>query len=90
MATKKVLVERVEYIKSLIEEKGHEFEYSLPKNYKKDDVYKILNDADEKYKNVKGQKFQGGMISKTAGKVTGESEGKRATKAQLKKWGVLK
>lgn len=50
MATKKQLISRVEYIKGLIEDKGKTFEYELPKNFKKEDVFEVLKEANKVYK----------------------------------------
>lgn len=53
MATKKNLIDRAEYIKSLIESKGHNFNYSLPKNFKKEHIFKLLDEMDSFYKSIK-------------------------------------
>jgi hypothetical protein len=50
MASKKDLVSRIDYIKSLIESKGHTFNYNLPKNFKKEDLLRIENEARSLYK----------------------------------------
>jgi hypothetical protein len=53
MATKQHLIDRIEHVKSLIEENGKEFTYDLPKKFKKDDLFIILNKAHDVYKEVR-------------------------------------
>lgn len=52
MATKKQLVDRVEFIKGLIEENGGQFKYNLPKGYKKEDVFEVMNRAQKEYTTI--------------------------------------